>query len=1092
MSCEIDYNRIFKYVVPTFDPGNIIIDEEEQRSISMISCNPNYYNQSVFADMIFGIYHKLNARIYHFTYGCNYSMEENLISTIINAVLSGASLGQILNAILELILRHVREELKSFLYYHLSKLINSLSFSSTRLEYQFIKVIYNPSMPYGFYISITSPISRRYKDKIKSKLIEIYNKVVAKRIKVPNIRLVPPGKIGRLMTRFGVDRIIQDQINSFINLANRKAIDYIEKGVESTANAAELAIKKFVEKHLSKVAKYEPVEEHHINLPSDPDQSKVVPYELGYDPDSIIKATPLTYTISTVPLGIFYPTKFISHAVEDLTWIKKQYETYGAEQTSSPSSVSVHGVSSSYNLLPQQDIVASVIPTSQDILNLFEKTREGYISRIKKSSDFYNASVNKGRIDLLKKSSNELKDSFGLSYIATKGVHDKYLENIRATPFTLYDSKSSTTTGLNYRDASDIITPIDFLFYNSIATIEDTYSISLFARLSGKIYLNVFDSILSMPVYSISVKQLMDDSEDGETKIYSTWLPAMAAYYVLNHVGERHILKDGKIVRVDINPDEFYLWVQTKLMENPKFYGKKPFIEMFTLYVKERYNIQSYAEYVDQTIEEIKRDINPYKYAITAHLIKKYEKETDPGQKLVEGENIFRIISNALAPLDQQTYDFITHPVDFEAFKGNHVDSNFAYLGQRMAESMLLNRLKDLKAKENYESRYINESEFLMNLINPALFYVLNSHEILYNYLSSIDMSAQSYVLASLEPTTKYFDPLPRRFVYNMSKDKEAIEFFRRRNLLSKLKVQRSNTDPSLLETIDELDNLRLFYNTELAVFTDILPLKSLVVEYEDIETDQVGSFFKIDIPIRWNMYQPIIRMEVYDNAYRDLYNYFLRYKKIAFYKSVARPAFDISFILDIITLNADLALQNIVSYIVVPKSIDMKYIEYTEQFTDEVHVITFEFSVIGFVYYTSTGIGSLKTAGLQGTYHHLPGSFIELDDMPSNISSKHFIENSYEAMIYHARNAVLNWYGVYNLNPVSVLVDDEKYASPSTTSDLAPLINLSENPIDYEKRYWGSFSSMIRNELHKNISYNQKYYRTRGYYTIGSHVIKR
>ncbi|MCS7318165.1 MAG: hypothetical protein NZZ41_07685, partial [Candidatus Dojkabacteria bacterium] len=659
----------------------------------------------------------------------------------------------------------------------------------------------------------------------------------------------------------------------------------------------------------------------------------------------------------------------------------------------------------------------------------------------------HDALVQKSRIDVIEKLLEiyEIKDE--IYYKALKSTHEKLLNDLRATPFKTYEE--NTNIQLNIRDSSDIYELINRFSENAFFFIEERYNADVFSRLSNRAHLNVFDSILSMPIYCISVKQLVDESEDGDVMLYTTWLPGIAAYYVLNHVGERYILKDDYIVRVNIDPQEFYDWAQVQIMESPKKYGRKSFIEMFSIYIKERYNIQSFAEYIEQTIEEIKRDINPYKYAITAHLIKDYEEEEDPAEKLYKGETIFRIIANALAPLDEQTYDFITHPVDFESFKGNSIDSESAILGQRMAESMFQRRIKELKSEGTYEKRYANESEFLMNLINPVLFYVLNSQEILYNYLSSADISANNYVLASLEPTTKYFDPLPRRFVYNINKDKEAIRFFRRRKLIKK-----------------DFTELNDFYNTEIAVFTDILPLRSLTVEYEGIETDQVGSFFKIDIPTRWNMYQPTIRMEVYDNAHRDLYNYFLRYKKIAFYKSVARPAFDISFILDIISLNADLALQNIVSYIVVPKNIDMKYLEYNEQFSSEPYVISFDFSVIGFIYYTNSGIGTLNTGGLQGTYHHLPGAFIEIDEYPSSIKSKDFIENSYDAMIYYARNAVLNWYGIQNLNPVSVLTNDEKYTGRANAASLIPIINESGNPTEYEKRYWGSFHNLITNEL--------------------------
>ena len=311
-------------------------------------------------------------------------------------------------------------------------------------------------------------------------------------------------------------------------------------------------------------------------------------------------------------------------------------------------------------------------------------------------------------------------------------------------------------------------------------------------------------------------------------------------------------------------------------------------------------------------------------------------------------------------------------------------------------------------AANTIQNKDAQSTKVLSDLLEPAIYFYAKSIEATRRYLSISNLDTTSMVIASLEPFSSYIPPLPRVFEVDW---------------LHELKTAYTSIYGVNAVRLDE------FFapvNEKLSIYQDILPLQELEIKFEDIATESLSIYgdTKVSVPSYYNVFTPAVSLTIYDTG--DLYitNYFKAYKKLIFHKGGVRPPQDIAFILDVIRLRPDFGVQDLLSLVVLPSSIEHQHISYKASGLfgeDDVPVVRLELSVIGFITYTgvdtraSLYMSSSKDAAsiaynpasVEGKIDFLRASYI--------VPQPPDIDDAEKA----ARYALLKWYGLYSDLPI-------------------------------------------------------------------------
>lgn len=347
-------------------------------------------------------------------------------------------------------------------------------------------------------------------------------------------------------------------------------------------------------------------------------------------------------------------------------------------------------------------------------------------------------------------------------------------------------------------------------------------------------------------------------------------------------------------------------------------------------------------------------------------------------------------------------------PIGEDMFDTNRLRSIMSVDGDLLSSLSTLqieNALVDQSDSKTGEEVF-DQAKTLRRIIEPLAYFVAKSVEATRRYLSMSDLSSESLLMVSLEPFSYFIPELPEVF---------GFEWYR-------------EIYPNY--NVAELED-KLPFNTRISIYKDILPLKSFKLTYENIESESVNIYNKkIEVPAKWEAFLPKISIEIYDTAERYLYNYFSEYRKRVFIKGAVRPPLDISFILDVIRLRADYSVQDFISLIVVPTSIELEGIEYSSEdhFVNKVLSIPIEFSVIGYINYTEVGASSAldeksmtlltKPGAAEGMIDFSTGYFM----LPSFrlVRSDKSISVAHDRARMAADVNLLRWYALYNNLPIT------------------------------------------------------------------------
>lgn len=904
-----------------------------------------------------------------------------------------------------------------------------------------VKVVRNPNSPYGFAIIITPRLSKTAKSRIRRQIIQfLYDKVGSIRVKKQKRR------------KNGGIKIFDEKANRTPQTAVGKAISNVQQKVETAINkeisyvvdtAEDFVIDKLI-------ASARALEDQLAATPDD-----------DYDDDEIHLDTPNVYEPANLSV-----VDAVSKALQDPLGVVYNVEFYTNNVVSA--------ISSSTFI----NILSSSLVNNQNLNNLASIHGAGNLGlSVDKSSPNSNPEL----FGTISGGTNALDTQIQMYIDATtlfRGTIEKYL-NVKDTDEN--DSESLLVNRIMAYDfAAQIVNNMNSYYVDLLAQDlkpKFLYANGLSQNLKNQLTISYYYYMLNAPLYDgYSVIPLYDAPGDNpDASSDAILLPFGVFSYLVNSMGERWVRKvfGDKIAIERINSDEFlqefYEYVKYVMMQNDtntlkqvasslslsSLYSdnttssNKPprtLFEFFMQFIKTKYD--SYEDYVDAKIEEVKNDINPYRFSITKHMIEQYDKTKD----ITTAERLFRLLTKAMLPIEGNDLHSIMFPVDNEIGKSERT-----------------NLLRDIMSGEHN-----NQGGRIASLLNPVTLLMAKNMDLLREYFMNEDIATSHYVIASLEPTTLYFEPLPARYVYDTFSDPEFVQFLKDRGF-----------------NVEDIESSRSYpYNRYISIFTDVLPLKSLEVSFSELETDTINmGAYRIEIPIKWEgVYIPNIRLEIYDNAYRDLYHYFNRYQKIAFYKGSARPPFDISFILDIIVMSPYGMIEDLVSYVVVPKNISMIYLDYdADEFLKE-HTISIEFSVIGFLYYLGDNeVVSLPSTNDEdlGTYKHMTGSFVEHNRF-ERITGLNDINTQTQNILKY----LANWYGTQPLMPLTILNDTD-----ATTGNMANVIASSK-----DKSIARIYGSQMINTSLTNVytsglletSRGAPYINTRGHYNPYSFVLKK
>jgi hypothetical protein len=271
------------------------------------------------------------------------------------------------------------------------------------------------------------------------------------------------------------------------------------------------------------------------------------------------------------------------------------------------------------------------------------------------------------------------------------------------------------------------------------------------------------------------------------------------------------------------------------------------------------------------------------------------------------------------------------------------------------------------------------------DIVSESVFKAFIYYQLI-NALVGTSVSNTTHYIVSLEPFTEHIPNLP--LLVKLNFDDMQKELF----------AAVAGTDR--YERYEKV--MREYPNTFLtaggfSIYRDFLPIKSLSVEYEDIETASIEIFgHSFSLPGSWNSLKPQVSLEVHDFAGRPFARYMQTYRKLVFRNNGTWPILHMAFILDIVGIDNTLTITDLMSLLVVPRSINIPAIDYdsSEDFTAP-QPVKIDFEVIGFIDYVDTALINGAAVGKFNVIDHI--SFNRMAD-PNNILS--------------------NWYHTQNFNP--------------------------------------------------------------------------
>ena len=268
------------------------------------------------------------------------------------------------------------------------------------------------------------------------------------------------------------------------------------------------------------------------------------------------------------------------------------------------------------------------------------------------------------------------------------------------------------------------------------------------------------------------------------------------------------------------------------------------------------------------------------------------------------------------------------------------------------------------------------------DIVSESVFKAFIYYQLI-NALAGTSVSNTTHYIVSLEPFTEHIPNLP--LLVKLNFDDMQRELF----------ATVAGTD-RYQNIIKDYPNISLTEGS-FSIYRDFLPIKSLSVEYEDIENASIEIFgFSFSVPGSWNSLKPQVSIEVHDFAGRPFARYMQTYRKLVFRNNGTWPIMHMAFILDIVGIDNTLTITDLMSLLVVPRSINIPAIDYdsSEDFTTP-QTVRIDFEVIGFVDYVDTALINGAAVGKFNVIDHI--SFNRIAD-PNNILSK--------------------WYHTQNFNP--------------------------------------------------------------------------
>jgi hypothetical protein len=275
----------------------------------------------------------------------------------------------------------------------------------------------------------------------------------------------------------------------------------------------------------------------------------------------------------------------------------------------------------------------------------------------------------------------------------------------------------------------------------------------------------------------------------------------------------------------------------------------------------------------------------------------------------------------------------------------------------------------------------------------------------LINALVGTSVSNNTHYIVSLEPFTEHLPNLPElvRIDFDDLQKKlltttAGTDRYRKisDDYQKLLNTKSPNNDRDTYGDRASLGRKDLPIHT-FSIYRDFLPIKSLSVEYDDLESASIEFFgYSFTIPGSWNSLKPQVSIEVHDFAGRPFGRYMQMYRKLVFRNNGTWPIMHMAFILDIVGIDNTLTITDLMSLVVIPRSINIPAIDYdsSEDFTAP-HTVRIDFEVIGFIDYVNTAIVNQSAVGLFNVIDHV--NFNRIAD-PNNVLS--------------------DWYHMKNFNP--------------------------------------------------------------------------
>jgi len=386
---------------------------------------------------------------------------------------------------------------------------------------------------------------------------------------------------------------------------------------------------------------------------------------------------------------------------------------------------------------------------------------------------------------------------------------------------------------------------------------------------------------------------------------------------------------------------------------------------------------------------------------------------------------IDRIIADPNNPLNQSQTDNITVAEYANYLKQIFIDSNnnlvsmlnflrnyYDSFRQAATDSVVSYNMDNSNTKRNNSQevdplmpeKLQGRMPIVEDVVAESVFKAFTYYQLI-NALVGTSLSNNTHYIVSLEPFTEHLPNLPELV---------RIDFD---DLQRKLLATTAGTDryKKISDDYKKLLNTKSPQNDRdtygdrvelgrkdlpihsFSIYRDFLPIKSLSVEYDDLESASIEFFgYSFSIPGSWNSLKPQVSIEVHDFAGRPFGRYMQMYRKLVFRNNGTWPIMHMAFILDIVGIDNTLTITDLMSLIVIPRSINIPAIDYdsSEDFTAP-YTVRIDFEVIGFIDYVNTAIVNQSAVGLFNVIDHV--NFNRIAD-PNNVLS--------------------DWYHMKNFNP--------------------------------------------------------------------------